>query len=104
MQQLFISHAGDNKPEVESPIRYLDALRYQTWMDSPLNEQLTDPPQASLSYLADLVDQVSRPDPLIQEQQRQSSPRCLTRTRRTLIRRAVTSQSPVTRRVDIDED
>ena len=37
----------------------------------PPPEQLPEPPPAPLSYLSDLVDQVSQPDPLTHEQQRQ---------------------------------
>ena len=36
MRQLFISHARENKPDVEALIRDLDALGYQTWVDSSL--------------------------------------------------------------------
>ena len=36
MRQLFISYARENKPAVEALIQDLDALGYQTWMDSSL--------------------------------------------------------------------
>ena len=36
MRQLFISYARENKPDVEALIRDLDALGYQTWVDSSL--------------------------------------------------------------------
>jgi hypothetical protein len=36
MRQLFISYARGNKPDVEALIRDLDALGYQTWVDSSL--------------------------------------------------------------------
>ncbi|MBV8177698.1 MAG: sensor domain-containing protein [Mycobacterium sp.] len=36
MGQLFISYARENKPDVEALIRDLDALGYQTWVDSSL--------------------------------------------------------------------
>ena len=167
MRQLFISYARENKPDVEALVRDLDALGYQTWVDSSLRggqtwweeilrriadcdvfvaivsghtlnsvackrelewalalnkpvlplaverlpdalprtlsmrqivdysksgreaafalagalatlppappppEQLPEPPPAPLSYLSDLVDQVSQPEPLTHEQQRQ---------------------------------
>jgi hypothetical protein len=36
MRQLFISYARENKPDVEALVRDLDALGYQTWVDSSL--------------------------------------------------------------------
>jgi lysophospholipase L1-like esterase len=36
MRQLFISYARENKPDVEALTRDLDALGYQTWVDSSL--------------------------------------------------------------------
>ncbi|MDH6247511.1 LpqN/LpqT family lipoprotein [Mycobacterium sp. OTB74] len=36
MRQLFISYARENKPDVEALVRDLDALGYQTWLDSSL--------------------------------------------------------------------
>ena len=167
MRQLFISYARKNRPDVDDLVRDLDALGWQTWVDSslrggqtwweeilrriadcdvflvivsrhtlssvackrelewalalnkpvlpvaverrpdalprslsmrqivdyfqpgkkaafalagglttlppapPLPEQLPEPPPAPLSYLSDLIDQVSQPDPLTHEQQHQ---------------------------------
>ena len=36
MRQLFISYARKNKPDVDDLVRDLDALGYQTWVDSSL--------------------------------------------------------------------
>ena len=36
MRQLFISYARENRPDVEALVRDLDALGYQTWVDSSL--------------------------------------------------------------------
>ena len=36
MRQLFISYARENKPDVDALVRDLDALGYQTWVDSSL--------------------------------------------------------------------
>jgi hypothetical protein len=167
MRQLFVSYARENKPYVDELVRHLDALGYQTWVDTALRggqswweeilrrisecdvftaivsrnslnsvackrelewalalgkpvlpvavehlpealprhfsvrqivdysepgqeaafalagalanlppapappEDLPEPPAAPLSYLTDLVDQVSQPDPLTHEQQHQ---------------------------------
>ena len=36
MRQLFVSYARENKPDVEALVLDLDALGYQTWVDSSL--------------------------------------------------------------------
>ena len=36
MRQLFVSYARENKPDVEALVLDLDALSYQTWVDSSL--------------------------------------------------------------------
>ena len=36
VRQLFISYARENKRDVEALVRDLDALGYQTWVDSSL--------------------------------------------------------------------
>ena len=48
MRQLFISYARENKPDVEALIRDLDALGYQTWVDSSLRGDATSPKHRSL--------------------------------------------------------
>ena len=36
MRQLFVSYTRENKPDVEALVLDLDALGYQTWVDSSL--------------------------------------------------------------------
>ena len=36
MRRLFISYTRENKPDVEALVQDLDALGYQTWLDSSL--------------------------------------------------------------------
>src|SRR5262249_42673694 len=62
-----------SQPSKQAAIDLATAVaRVATLTPAPLPpEQLPDPPQAPLSSLTDLVDQVYQPDPLTHEQQRQ---------------------------------